>query len=67
MEHPFIADELINVPLSTLDVNQFNEEVKNASQVKAHMSNVSCSVMTSRFDDTQIRDTDLILTILPSQ
>ena len=37
MEHPFIAEEMINVPLSTLDVNLFNEELQNVSQVKSRV------------------------------
>ena len=67
LEHPFISDEMINVPLSPLDINLFNDEVQNESSVKSRMSNQSAFYMHSRFDDTQIKDTDVILTILPSK
>ena len=39
LEHPFISDEMINVPLSPLDINLFNDEVQNESSVKSRMSN----------------------------
>ena len=60
--HPFISEELISVPLTTLDIESFNSEVEDTPNKNVRMSNASCSVMTGRFDDTVIKDTDVILT-----
>ena len=63
--HPFISEELMSVPLTMLDIGSFNDEVEDSEKANlrmSHMSNASCSVMTGRFDDTVIKDTDVILT-----
>ena len=60
--HPFISEELISVPLTVLNIESFNEEVEDTSKQNVRMSNQSCSVMAGRFDDTVIKDTDVILT-----
>lgn len=60
--HPFISEELMSVPLTMLDIGSFNDEVEDSSKAELRMSNASCSVMAGRFDDTVIKDTDVILT-----
>ena len=60
--HPFISEELMSVPLTMLDIESFNDEVEDSSKANLRMSNASCSVMAGRFDDTVIKDTDVILT-----
>ena len=68
-DHPFIAEELITTPLSPLDIELFNNDMqqtdskankeRNFSELSGQSSQYS--TMTSRFEDTVIRDTDVIL------
>ena len=54
-EHPFIAEELLSTPLSTLDIDTFNSEVKHTDKVRSSsISSANQSLMASRFDDTVI-------------
>ena len=62
LNHPFISEELMSVPLTMLDIESFNGEVEDSSKANLRMSNASCSVMPGRFDDTVIKNTDVILT-----
>ena len=65
--HPYISEELINVPLTVLDIESFNNEIDDTSKTNVRLSMQSCSVMTGRFDDTVIKDTDVILTTKATQ
>ena len=64
-DHPFIADELISTPLSALDIEMFNEEMQcTTNQQIAHDNSAvssQYSSMTDRFEDTEIKDTDVVL------
>lgn len=54
-EHPFIAEELLGTPLSTLDIDTFNNEVKHTEKIRSSsISSCNQSLMGSRFDDTII-------------
>ena len=47
-------------PLSELNIESFNDEMstkQNSGYTGSHMS-----MMTSRFDDTEIKDSDVVLT-----
>ena len=61
-DHPFIAEELMGSPLSNVDADTFNEEMHIADKRYSHTSNVTASMMASRFDDTVIQESDIILT-----
>ena len=62
VNHPFISEELMSVPLTMLDIESFNDEIDVNPKEDLRMSNASCSVMAGRFDDTVIKDMDVILT-----
>ena len=64
-EHPFIAKELMKNPLTPIDIESFNHEMnmsKSRYSVSSQSQDKSSSAMTSRFDDTVIKDSDVILT-----
>ncbi len=64
-EHPFIADDLLKNPRSPINIILFNEEMsqsKSRGSISSMTQDKSSSAMTSRFDDTVIKDTDVILT-----
>ena len=58
----------MSTPLSQLDIENFTEQMDTsrarASTYSASASNMN---MTDRFDDTEIRDTDVILTTKASE
>jgi len=59
-EHPFIAEDLAQNALSPMDINEFNSEM--ASKHYSGYSQAGASMMTNRFDDTEMKDGDVILT-----
>ena len=59
-EHPFIADSLEGNALSAMDIDAFNSEM--TSKHYSGYSQAGASMMTNRFDDTESKDTDVILT-----
>ena len=68
-DHPFINEELMSVPMTVLNIEEFNAALEVSS--KGHVSGLSAggqhSHMTSRFEDTVIHDTDVILTTKKSE
>ena len=66
-EHPFIAEALSSVPLAELDIEAFSADMaRSQARYSGYSEGVGASAMASRFDDTVIRDTDVILTTKPS-
>lgn len=62
-DHPFIAEELLSTPLTTLDIDTFNEEAAGGDDKReSTVSTSTTKLMPSRFDDTVIHETDVILT-----
>ena len=61
-EHPFIAEGLSSNALAELDIEVFNEDMTRANKHYSGFSHAEASAMTSRFEDTVIRETDVILT-----
>ena len=61
-DHPFIAEELMSSPLSNVDADTFNEEMHMSKKRCSHTSSVTASMMATRFDDTIIQESDIILT-----
>ena len=59
-EHPFIADDLKTNSLSAMDIESFNSEM--ASKHYSAHSQAGASMMSNRFDDTEAKDSDVILT-----
>ena len=62
--HPFIAEELISTPLSALDIETFNDDMQSASKnQKTNDCSLlsSTSEMVSRFENTMITETDVVL------
>ena len=66
-EHPFIAEELKESRLNQLDIEAFNENMSKQNSHYSGFSNVGSSAMASRFDETVIQDTDVILTTKASE
>lgn len=68
MEHPFIASELARNRLCLVDIAAFNADITVTNRHYSGFSNYGGnSAMTSRFDDTTIDDTDIILTTKASE
>lgn len=69
MEHPFIAKELAGNPLCQVNIATFNEEIAATNKHYSGFSNYAGggSAMTSRFEDTTIEETDIILTTKASE
>ena len=66
-EHPFIEGQLMSQALTPLDVLAFNEDMQRSNKHYSGVSNTGTSAMTSRFEDTVILDTDVILTTKASE
>jgi len=52
----------MSTQLTTLDIEAFNQDMLASSKHFSGLSNTGGSTMTSRFEDTTIQDTDVILT-----
>ena len=59
-EHPFIVEDLKSNALSPMDIEAFNSEM--ASKHYSAHSQAGASMMSNRFDDTEAKETDVILT-----
>lgn len=66
-EHPFIAEDLKNSALNQLDIESFTSDMSRSQNHYSGFSNVGSSAMASRFDETVIQDTDVILTTKASE
>ena len=66
-EHPFIAEGLKDSPLNELNIESFTDEMNSTNKHYSGFSNVGSSAMTTRFDETVIQDTDVILTTKGSE
>lgn len=66
-EHPFIAEELIYTPLSPLDIEAFNQDMAQSNKHYSGLSSVGNSLMTNRFGEGEIKDTDVVLTTKASE
>ena len=66
-EHPFIAEELKTSELNELDIEGFTQEMSSQNRHYSGFSNVGTSAMASRFDETVIQDTDVVLTTKASE
>jgi len=62
MDHPFIAPELKDFSLNEIDIAAFNNEMDASQRCYSGFSGVNTSSMTSRFGDSEILDTDCVLT-----
>ena len=68
-DHPFIAEQLLTSPLTALDIESFHTEMENSNANK-HVSGLSLtsqSQMTHRFDENEVKETDVILTTKASE
>jgi serine/threonine protein kinase len=61
-EHPYICEALMSTPLTSLDIEAFNNDMLASSRHFSGFDNTGGSNMTSRFEDTVILDTDVVLT-----
>ena len=66
-EHPFIAEQLMDVEMNKLDIEGFNRSVAATSRrFSCYSANNSMvmnnSTMTDRFNDSQIKATEVVLT-----
>ena len=65
-DHPYITEDLMSTPLCPIDIDSFNEDI-NLSKARQSTFSQSATTMNSRFDDTTIHDTDVILTTKASE
>lgn len=67
-EHPFIAEQLMDKEMNELDIEEFNNEVSRTSRRYScysgsnNTSLMNTSTMTDRFNETVVKETDVVLT-----